>query len=190
MSKSYDSSIMRVVKRMARTKLSGLALHKLEQVATKVGVEEKELFELYIETKNRSLIRSFASVPYNERVLLLPQCLRANDCPAEMGKYGYECKQCGRCSITKILQIAKDLGYKGAFVLPGGSLAKRILSELKPRASLGVACSKELVLGSYLCEKMGVIGQGVELLKDGCMNTLVEMKRLQEVMNINNFRLS
>jgi hypothetical protein len=49
---------------------------------------------------------------------------------------------------------------------------------------LGVACSKELVMGSYLCEKVGVIGQGVELLKDGCINTLVDMKSLQDALKV------
>jgi hypothetical protein len=185
MDESENSSIMRVVKKLAKTKLSGLALHKLEQIATKVGVEEKELFQLYIETKNRSLIQSFASTSYNERVLMLPQCLRAKDCPAEIGKYGYECQQCGRCSIAKIMQLTKDLGYKGTFILPGGSLAKKILLELKPKASLGVACSKELVLGSYLCEKLGIVGQGVILLRDGCINTIVDMKTLKETLNVN-----
>ncbi len=184
MNDSENSSIMRVVKTLAKTKLSSLALHKLEQVATKVGVEEQELFQLYVEAKNRSMIESFAATPYNERIVLLPQCLRAKDCPAEIGKYGYECQQCGRCSVAKIMQLTKDLGYKGAFVMPGGSLAKTILLELKPKASLGVACSKELVLGSYLCEKVGVIGQGVRLLKDGCINTIVDMKALKETLNV------
>jgi hypothetical protein len=149
-----------------------------------VGVEEKELFQLYVEAKNRSLIESFAAIPFNERIVLLPQCLRAKDCPAEIGKYGYECKQCGRCSVAKIMELTKDLGYKGTFVMPGGSLAKKIMLEIKPKASLGVACSKELVMGSYLCEKVGVIGQGVELLKDGCINTLVDMKSLQDALKV------
>lgn len=185
MNDSENSSIMRVVKKLAKTKLSSLALHKLEQVATKVGVEEQELFQLYVEAKNRSMIESFAATPYNERVVLLPQCLRAKDCPAEIGEYGYECQQCGRCSIAKIVQLSKDLGYKGTFIMPGGSLAKKILVDLKPKASLGVACSKELVLGSYLCEKVGVIGQGVRLLKDGCINTIVDMNALKAALNIN-----
>ena len=77
MSRRDDSSVMRIVKKIAKTKLSGVALQKLEQLATKVGVEEKELFQLYVETKNRSLVKNFASTPYNERVLFLPQCLRA-----------------------------------------------------------------------------------------------------------------
>ena len=184
MNEDENSSIMRVVKKLAKTKLSSLALHKLEQLATKVGVEEQELFQLYVDAKNRSLIDSFAATPYNERVVLLPQCLRAKDCPAEIGKYGYECQQCGRCSVTKIMQMTKELGYKGTFIMPGGSLAKKVLVELKPKASLGVACYKELVMGSYLCEKVGVIGQGVELLKDGCINTIVNMKALKEALKI------
>ena len=187
MSESDNSSIMRIVKTIAKTKLSSVALHKLEQVATKVGVEEKELFQLYVETKNRSMIQSYASTPYTERVLLLPQCLRAKDCPAELGEYGYECQQCGRCSIAKIVQQTKDLGYKGAFIMPGGSIAKKILLELKPKASIGVACFKELVMGSFLCEKIGVIGQGVALLRDGCINTIVDMKTLKETLDVNLF---
>ena len=184
MNKSENSAIMRVAKKLAKTKLSSLAIHKLEQIATKMGVEEKELFELYVEAKNRSMIDRFAATPYDERVVILPQCLRDKDCPAEIGKHGYECQQCGRCSITEITRQARDLGYKGAFILPGGSMAQKILLELKPKASLGVACVKELVLGSYLCEKVGVIGQGVELLKDGCINTVVDIKTVNEAMKV------
>ena len=184
MDRRDDSSVMRVVKQIAKTKLSGVALQKLEQLATRVGVEEKELFQLYVETKNRSLIKNFAATLYNERVLLLPQCLRAKDCPAELGKYGYECQGCGRCSIKKIKHVSENLGYKGTFILPGGSIAKKILLELKPKAALGVACFKELVLGSYLCEKLGIIGQGVALIRDGCINTLVDWKILNETLNI------
>ena len=189
MDATEDTSIMRVVKKLAKTKVSSLAIHTLEQLATKVGVEEKELFQLYVEAKNRAQIENFASTPYNERIVLLPQCLRATNCPAEIGEYGYECKQCGKCSVAKIMQLTNELGYKGTFVMPGGSLAKKVMLELKPTASLGVACYKELVMGSYLCEKVGVIGQGVELLKDGCINTVVNMKSLIETVKINQFKL-
>jgi hypothetical protein len=184
MEQKDDSSIMRVVKKLAKTKLSSVALQKLEQLATKVGVEEKELFQLYIETKNRSLVKNFAAIPYNERVLLLPQCLRAKDCPAILGKYGYECQGCGRCSVEKIKHVTENLGYKGTFILPGGSIAQKILLEIKPKATLGVACFKELVLGSFLCEKLGIIGQGVALLRDGCINTIVDWKTLNKTLNI------
>ena len=108
MNESENSSIMRVVKTLAKTKLSSLAIHKLEQIANKVGVEEKELFQLYVEAKNRSLIESFAATPYNERIVLLPQCLRAKDCPAEIGEYGYECQAMRKMQRRKNMQQPKS----------------------------------------------------------------------------------
>jgi hypothetical protein len=52
---------------------------------------------------------------------------------------------------------------------------------------MGVACSKELVLGSFLCEKMGVIGQGVSLIRDGCINTLVDLGTLNDALKVHQF---
>ena len=179
-----DTSIMRFVKTLAKTKVSILAIDKLEQLANKVGVDEKELFELYVQTKNRVQLEKFASTPYNERILLLPRCMRATHCPAEIGKNGFEGMQCGKCAATEITNATRRLGYKGAFMLLGGSLAKSIIAKMKPKAVIGVACAKELVMGICLCERFGVLVQGVELLKDGCINTIVDMKTLNNTLKL------
>jgi hypothetical protein len=184
MKKRESGSVMRVIEKIAESKFSGVAIQKLEQFAAKMGVDEKEFFQLYVKTKNSASREKFASTPYGERILLLPQCLRSTECPAELGEYGYECQECGKCNLKKMIHLAKTLGYKGAFILPGGSMAQKILLEIKPKACLGVACFKELVLGSFLCEKLGVIGQGVALLRDGCVNTLVDWGSLNDSMHL------
>ncbi len=176
---------MRVIGRLAKSKISGIAIGKLEQLAAKIGVDEKELFQLYVKTKNKASRLKFAATPYSERILLLPQCLRSTECPAELKEYGYECQECGKCRIEEVIQEAKRLGYKDVFILPGGSIVKRILSREKPNACLGVACLKELMLGSFICEKFGVAGQGIALLKDGCVNTEVDWKILNDRMHLN-----
>jgi len=184
MKRRKSGSVMRVIEKLAESKFSGIAIQKLEQLAAKMGVDEKEIFQLYVKTKNGTSIEKYASTPYSERILLLPQCLRSRECPAELGEYGYECKECGKCNLKNIIHQTKTLGYKGTFILPGGSIAKKILLEVKPKACLGVACFKELVLGSFLCEKLGVIGQGVALLRDGCVNTLVDWKTLNDTLHL------
>ena len=158
---------------------------KLEQLAGKMGVDEKELFQLYVETKNKASREEFAATPYTERILFLPQCLRSRDCPAELTDYGYECQECGNCRIERVIQEAKRLGYKAVFILPGGSVTKKIFAKAKPSACLGVACLKELMLGSFACEKFGIAGQGVPLLKDGCVNTEVDWRILKDRMHLN-----
>ena len=184
MKRRESGSVMHVIKKLAESKFSGIAIQKLEQFAAKMGVDEKDLFQLYVKTKNGASREKFASTPYSERILLLPQCLRSRECPARLGEYGYECQECGKCNLKKIIHLAKTLGYKGTFILPGGSIAKKILLEVKPKASLGVACFKELVLGSFLCEKLEVIGQGVALLRDGCVDTIVDWKSLDDALHL------
>jgi hypothetical protein len=183
MKRSESGSAMRVIEKLAESKLGGVAIQKLEKLATKMGVDEKELFQVYVKTKNTVYSEEFAATPYRERILLLPQCLRSRECPAKLGEYGYECQECGKCNIKEVIHMAKALGYKGAFILPGGSIVAKILAEARPKACLGVACLKELVLASFACEKIGIIGQGVALLRDGCVETLVDWKSLNETLH-------
>ncbi len=185
MNPSKNGSIMRLMKKLAKSKLSGITIGKLEQLAAKMGVDEKELLQLYIDTKNNALKEKFAATPYSERILLLPQCLRSRDCPAQLREYGYECVECGRCGVLEITHQAKKLGYKDVFILPGGSVVKKILNKEKPKACLGVSCLKELVLGSFVCEKLGVAGQGIALLRDGCVETAVNWKKVRNVLRLN-----
>lgn len=176
--------LMRVVGKLAKSKISGVALQKLERLAAKMGVDEKELFELYVKTKNIASRQKFAATPYSDRVLLLPQCLRSPDCEADLTEHGYECQGCGRCDIKRVIGEAKKLGYKHVYILPGGSIVTRIFAKEKPKACLGVACLKELMLGSFVCEKIGVIAQGVALLRDGCVNTRVNWKTVGNALRL------
>jgi len=184
MKRKESGSLMRVIEKLAEYKVSGIAIQKLEKLTAKMGVDEKELFQLYVKTKNTASRENFAATPYRERILLLPQCLRSRECPAELGEYGYECQECGKCKIKEAIHMAKTLGYKGVFILPGGSIITKIFAEARPKACLGVACLKELVLGSFVCEKLGIICQGVALLRDGCVNTLVDWKSLNDALHL------
>ena len=184
MNPNESGYLMRVMGKLAKSKISGLALQKLERFAAKMGVDEKELFELYVKTKNTASRQKFAATPYSERVLLLPQCLRSKDCPAELKEYGYECQGCGKCDIKQVIDQAKKLGYKHVHILPGGSIVTKIFAKEKPKACLGVACLKELMLGSFVSEKLGVIGQGVALLRDGCVNTCVDWKAVSDALRL------
>lgn len=184
MNPSESGSLMRLMGKLAKSKISGVALQKLEQLAGKMGVDEKELFKLYVKTKNVASRQKFAATPYSERVLLLPQCLRSKDCPAELKEHGYECQGCGKCDIKRINAQAERLGYKHVYIIPGGSIVTKIFAKEKPTACLGVACLKELMLGSFVCEKLGIVGQGIALLRDGCVNTRVDWKVVSNALRL------
>ena len=65
MKKRESGSLMRIIEKLAESKFSGIAIQKLEQFAAKMGVDEKDLFQLYVKTKNSASRDKFASTPYS-----------------------------------------------------------------------------------------------------------------------------
>ncbi|HYB93197.1 MAG TPA: DUF116 domain-containing protein [archaeon] len=170
MKKVERSTAMQVMKKMADFKITGLTIAEIERLAVKFKIDEHELLRIYIDAKNNAYIDRYAATPYSDRIMLLPQCLRTRECPAKLGVHGYECTKCGKCGLSDLILRAESLGY-AVFILPGGSVVEKILKEYKPKACLAVACLKELMLGSFVCEKFGVITQCIALLRDGCVKT-------------------
>ena len=51
MNLNKNGSVIRLMKKLAKSKLSGITIGKLEQFAAKMGVDEKQLLQLYVDTK-------------------------------------------------------------------------------------------------------------------------------------------
>jgi len=177
-------AIMSLMERVAEKKPLVNVIFELGELALRLGIDERELMRIYVDAANRRDHDKFARVDYSERVLLLPHCLRSRNCPAKMSELGYICSNCGRCPISELKEYAEKLGYKGVYILPGGSLAERVLSKVKPKAVVGVACYKECVLGHVVLLKLGIAGQAIPLLRDGCIDTIVDIEHVKRILRL------
>ena len=116
------------------------------------------------------------------KIIFLPHCLRNQECEAKLELDGYHCLNCGRCEIGKFKKTAEEKGYK-VFIVPGGSMVKNILSKYpEPELVIGVACETELREGLAITEGKGIKSKRLQLLKDGCINTEVDFKKLYEMI--------
>ena len=132
-------------------------------------------------------IRRFSPIPFSERIILLPQCLRKiGKCKAKEVGNRYECHECGACKIAKIIKKAKKLGYKDVYILKGGSAVSKIIGDIRPKAILGVACYYEGLIGMTECENQGIPVQFVPLTKEGCVNTDFNLRDFENLMNFKN----
>ncbi len=87
--------------------------------------------------------------------------------------------------IAKLSEEGEKRGYK-VFIAPGGSIIEKILREYeKIDKILGIACEKEIKLAMEytkgLSEK-GTIIKSIELSKDGCKDTEVDLDEVLEVL--------
>ena len=151
------------------------------------GEEGRELYKAITIRKNRENIYKFSLVPFSKRVIVLPQCLRnIKVCKAYEDEFGLHCGGCGGCKIGVIAAEAKKLNYMDVLILRGGSILKKVLTQRKPEAVLGVACHYESAIGLIKCEKYGASVQACVLTRDGCVNTDVDLEEMLELMRFVN----
>lgn len=143
-----------------------------------IGEDISSTEEIYIELMNELNRNGFKKTRYDERALFLPQCLRnAEKCKAKMSEVGYICEGCGSCSILSIKKEAEGLGYK-VYILPGGSMVWKILGKNGFKGVAGVACKFELCEALEKINMTPIQAYGVPLLRDGCRNTAVDVKKV------------
>ena len=137
-------------------------------------------------------VDELAAIATGERALLLPHCLRPIDsCPGTYSKEGLICPDdCTEsCAIRVLGAKARELGFKGVCVAPGGSMVLRFVKQKAPKGIVAVACEKELELGVHGVEELVARGEfempvivAVRLTADGCVDTEVDVDEAIEVM--------
>lgn len=144
-----------------------------------VGTEDT-FYKIGIDFYNRYYAEKFKNT--NNRILILPHCLRDLKCPAKLGANGIECVFCNKCPLGDIIKTAKENNYT-VYIVPGSTFLKRILKEKKPDGVFGVACYRDVFYGMNYLSRKGVATQGQALLKDGCISTIVNVEELLEKLN-------
>lgn len=151
---------------------------QLKKLAGKFGLGERIIDIVGIEVRNNLSFEKFSKVKPKDRILIVPQCLRHAKCPARLDSMtGIACRECGLCILKDLKAEAERLGY-GFYIVPGGRFVQRIVKAVKPKAALGVACTKDLNMAMHELSNSKTIVQGVPLIKEGCVQTQVDLKEL------------
>ncbi|VVB91109.1 Uncharacterised protein [uncultured archaeon] len=137
-----------------------------------VGADDSIVDDVGIALKNKISLKKFRGTPVSRRMIFLPQCLRAIDCPSKLSPEGIKCINCGSCEIGAAKKNAEELGYK-VFIVPGSSFIKRLVRKHKPLAILGVGCMTEIKAGLEMCQKLNLYGIGIVLDRAGCVSTVL-----------------
>lgn len=138
-----------------------------------------------IQVKNMSEKERFEKA--GKKVLFLPHCARKymdNRCKAQFNQNvpSYVCAHCSPdCLVNNATQLAKQKHYD-VYILPGNSCVEKIIKNNHYDGVLGVACTEELRLGGEYLKRIGVTGQALSLIKNGCANTKFNLENLSALM--------
>ncbi|MDR1720917.1 MAG: DUF116 domain-containing protein [Endomicrobium sp.] len=144
---------------------------------------KEHAYKTFTNKQNRLQEEKFASIPFNNRLVFVPHCIRNTKlCAAEEKEGYYTCSECRGCKINEISRLAKELNYKTLYVLKGGRAIEKIIKEQKPKAVIGVACFFEGYQAFNILKDKNVAVQFTSLKKDGCANTDVDIEEVEKAL--------
>ncbi len=146
-----------------------------------LDLDDSIISNMVIDVRNILYRDQYEDVPYEQRAVFIPQCLRSPKCPAPLTPEGIMCIGCGKCGLGKLKEETEQLGTK-FFIAPGSSLIKRMIKQYRPKAILGVGCHLEVKEGIDLIRSINLPVQGIKLACDGCVNTRVDIKKTLEMI--------
>jgi hypothetical protein len=150
-------------------------------------LDDSKMDRISIYLRNKAMCPTFKKIPFMDRAVFIPQCVRSIDCPARLSPEGIKCKECGKCEIPKAKKLAESLGYK-FFVVPGSSFIIRMIKQYDPKGIIGVGCLCEIKEGLDLMHKYKIPAMGVILNRSGCVATTLNWDKLYKVMNAREFK--
>ncbi|WP_300330957.1 DUF116 domain-containing protein [Fusobacterium sp.] len=115
--------------------------------------------------------------------ILLPHCIQDYDCVFKITSNIENCKRCGKCRIGDILELKEKYNIS-VKVATGGTLARMYLKEEKPDFIIAVACKRDLVSGIFDMYPMNVYGVFNIIKNSPCVNTDVDIKEIEKILNL------
>ena len=143
---------------LTATRILPLAL----ALAHRLGISRDRFGNSFINFSN-AIVRASHKPGQGKTIILLPRCLKA-DLKKEV----------------KELAARADIGV---FTVTGGGEARKIISEQRPTAVIGVACERDLMSGIHdVAPKIPTIGVTNKRPEGPCKNTLVNMEELKQAI--------
>ena len=145
------------------------------------GISRERVWASFIEVNNY-LIRTHRNLAIKGRVVILaPHCLQESHCPVKITTDINNCRRCGKCDICGLLELAGKYGVT-LRVATGGTLARKIIGETRPRGVVAIACERDLSSGiqdSNPLPEMGVLNRRPH---GPCHDTKVDLNRVEEAL--------
>jgi uncharacterized protein len=125
------------------------------------GISKQEIRRSFVAINNRLVLAEAQKVKPHQLLILLPHCLQNHDCKVRITGKVENCKACGKCKIKDLVALSEAYRVPIA-VATGGTLARKIVVEKRPKVIIAVACERDLSSGiqdSYPIPVFGIFNK-------------------------------
>ena len=144
-------------------------------------ITKERIRESFIDVNNSFIKADTLRFKSKDILLLLPHCLQNYDCAYRVTNIIENCTDCGKCVIMKLKKISKSYNINIA-IATGGTLARKIIIQTKPKLIIAVACQRDLVDGLLEVFPIPVYGILNDRPNGPCINTSVDEYKIEQFL--------
>jgi len=145
------------------------------------GISKNKIRSSFIRVNNELVLSEAGRYKPSDILLLMPHCLQKSKCKIRLTYDINNCKRCGKCPITGLLELSDKYDIFLA-IATGGTIARRIVVQRRPRIIIAVACQRDLASGIQDTYPLPVYGVLNERPNGPCLDTLVPLGHLEKAI--------
>lgn len=147
-----------------------------------LGIPKQTVRASFIKVNNELVKGEGHRHPADKILVLMPHCIQNSRCKFRLTYDIDNCKRCGDCALAGLLDLRDKYGVNLA-VATGGTIARRIVVQHRPRLIIAVACERDLASGIQDTYPLPVYGILNTRPFGPCLDTDVALDQVEWAIN-------
>lgn len=175
--KKVNSSLMKI-----NLKIANLLFNPVIFIASSIGIPKNEMRKIYVKLNNSYIYSNKYNFNSKDIMILIPHCVQKNSCKLKVTNKIENCAKCGLCNVSDLVKLKEKTGIN-IVIATGGTLARKIIMENKPKAAIAVACERDLTSGIQDMSHIPVLGVFNKRPNGPCIDTFIDIYEVENAIN-------
>ena len=174
--KKVSSILMKI-----NLKITKILFNPIVLIASYIGIQKNEIRKIYVKLNNKYIYSNKYDFNIEDILILIPHCVQKNSCKLKVTSKIENCAKCGLCNVSDLAKLKEKTGIN-IFIATGGTLARKIIMENKPKAAIAVACERDLTSGIQDMRHIPVLGVFNKRPNGPCVDTLINIHEVEDAI--------
>nr|WP_317332526.1 DUF116 domain-containing protein [uncultured Romboutsia sp.] len=175
--KKVSSSLMKI-----NLKIANLLFNPVIFIASYIGIPKNEIRKIFVKLNNSYIYSNEYNFNSEDILILIPHCIQKSSCKLKVTNKIENCAKCGLCNVSDLVKL-KEKTRINIFIATGGTLARKIIIDNKPKAVIAVACERDLTSGIQDMKHIPVLGVFNKRPNGPCVDTLIDIHEVENAIN-------
>ncbi len=158
-----------------------LLFNPIISIASIIGIPKNDIRRVFVKLNNSYIYSNTYNFDIKDILILIPHCIQKNSCKLKVTNKIENCVQCGLCNVSDLVKLKEKTGIN-IIIATGGTLARKMIIENKPKAAIAVACERDLTSGIQDMNHIPVLGVFNKRPNGPCIDTFIDIHEVEKAI--------